>query len=157
MTEISLTPTSVTVSLAVTATPEQLFALLADPSAHSRIDGSDMVVAAASPDRIGAVGEVLLVDMHQEPMGDYRVGNHVIEFDEGRRIAWAPGGVGRNPVGYFWAWELIGGDDGTTTIVHTYDWSGVSDPEMLARIPFPRVSPDQMAASVQNLADAAQG
>jgi Polyketide cyclase / dehydrase and lipid transport len=155
--EVSSTPTSQTVRVTVEGTPEELFALLSDPAAHASIDGSNMVKGTQTPDRISAVGEVFVVDMYVEAIGDYQVGNHVVAFEEGRIIAWAPGGVGRDPVGYQWSWELIAEDDGTTTVVHAYDWSGVTDPEMLARITFPRVSPEQMESSVQNLAAAAKG
>jgi hypothetical protein len=154
MADISSTPTSLTVRCTVEATPEELFSLLADPGAHGRIDGSGMVRGTTTPDRIQAEGDVFVIEMYQEAIGEYQVGNHVVAFEEGRLIAWAPGGVGRDPVGYSWSWELVAESDGSTTVIHEYDWSQVVDPEMLARIPFPRISGDQMALSVQNLAAA---
>ena len=32
--------------------------------------------------------------------------NYVVEFEEGRRIAWRPAEWGRRPPGYLWRWEL---------------------------------------------------
>lgn len=32
--------------------------------------------------------------------------NNVVEFDEGRRIAWKPAELGQEPPGHLWRWEL---------------------------------------------------
>jgi hypothetical protein len=32
--------------------------------------------------------------------------NHVVEFAEGRRIAWRPAEPGQEPPGHLWRWEL---------------------------------------------------
>ena len=32
--------------------------------------------------------------------------NHVVEFDEGRLIAWRPSEPGAQPPGHLWRWEL---------------------------------------------------
>ncbi|WP_375431086.1 hypothetical protein [uncultured Friedmanniella sp.] len=39
--------------------------------------------------------------------------------------------------------------------MHDYDWSQVTDPAVLARVTFPRVSPDQLEQAVQALIRAA--
>jgi len=50
-----------------------------------------------------------------------------------------------------WGWQLTPLDDAHTQIIHTYDWSRVTDPAVLARVSCPRVSPDQLQASVARL------
>lgn len=40
-------------------------------------------------------------------------------------------------------------------MVHTYDWSQVTDPAVLARVCFPRVGGEALEASVTRLAAAA--
>ncbi len=32
--------------------------------------------------------------------------NRVVEFDEGRRLAWLPSEPGQEPPGHLWRWEL---------------------------------------------------
>lgn len=39
-------------------------------------------------------------------------------------------------------------------MVHTYDWSTLTDPEVLARVSFPRVSAQQMQQTLDRLAAA---
>jgi hypothetical protein len=153
---ISSTPTSVSVTASTPATPGALFALLSDPRAHADIDGSGMVRGTSHTAPVAAVGEVFSIQMHQEPMGDYQVENHVVELVDARVIAWSPAGVGKDPIGHTWRWELSAKSDGTTTVVHSYDWSDVDD-AWRDRISFPRVSGEQMAGSVDNLLRLAEG
>ena len=53
--------------------------------------------------------------------------NHVVEFEEGRRIAWLPADPGKQPAGHLWRWELEPTGEATTRVTHTYDWSGLTD------------------------------
>jgi hypothetical protein len=55
-------------------------------------------------------------------MGNLRE-NHVVEFVEGRRIAWRPAEPGTEPPGHLWRWELEPIDASHTRVTHTYDWS----------------------------------
>lgn len=59
--------------------------------------------------------------------------NHVVEFDEGRLIAWRPCEPGAPPPGHLWRWELTPIDEGTTRVVHTYDWTRLTDPNRIER------------------------
>ena len=59
--------------------------------------------------------------------------NHVVEFDEGRLIAWLPSEPGQPPPGHLWRWELEPHGDGATLVVHTYDWTQLTDPDRLER------------------------
>lgn len=75
--------------------------------------------------------------------------NHVVEFDEGRRIAWCPADPGGQPVGNLWRWELE--PDGEEALVtHTYDWTNLRDPNRLARAQ--STTADKLVASIDRLA-----
>ena len=72
----------------VPAPPAKVFDLLADPRRHQEIDGSGTVRNAVDgPTRL-APGAVF--GMNMRIGGPYRMTNTVVEFEEGRRIAWQP-------------------------------------------------------------------
>lgn len=87
----------------VDAPAEQVFALIADPAAQPGWDGNDNLESAAEGQRIRRVGDVFATKL---TMGETRE-NHVVEFEEGRRIAWRPAEPGRTPPGHLWRWELL--------------------------------------------------
>ncbi|MGO8863081.1 MAG: SRPBCC domain-containing protein [Acidimicrobiales bacterium] len=143
-----------TVTRKVPVPAERLFAILVDPRRHSEIDGSGMVRGAATTELVTDVGDVFTMDMNQPAFGDYQADNHVVELEQGRKIAWTTAGAGQEPLGHVWAWEFS--SEGESTVVrHSCDWSGVTDPGLLAAINFPRVSADQMATTIDKLVAAA--
>ena len=78
----------VSVERVIPAPPERVFDLLADPRRHGEIDGSGTLVAAThGPERL-SLGAVFGMDMRIG--GPYQMTNTVVEFEEGRRIAWQP-------------------------------------------------------------------
>jgi hypothetical protein len=80
--------------------------------------------------------------------------NHVVEFEEGRRIAWRPAEPGRPAPGHLWRWELQPIDSGHTRVTHTYDWTELTDEK---RIPRARATTaDRLQASVDRLAALAE-
>jgi uncharacterized protein YndB with AHSA1/START domain len=154
---------SLRVSETVAAPPERLFAILADPARHPELDGAGMVRGQESgPSPVTGVGDAFVMRMNQDGIGDYAMRSEVVAFEEGRRIAWAPaihpaGALSHvigdlDPSGHTWSWELEPDGDGTR-VTHTYDWSGLRD-ENAAGL-YPRVTEEQMRASVTRLADAA--
>ena len=143
-----------TVTRKVPVPTERLFAVLVDPTRHPEIDGSGMVLGAATTEQLGKVGDIFTMDMHQDDFGDYQADNHIVELEPGQKIAWATAGAGQDPIGHVWTWEFT--TEGESTIVtHSYDWSGVTDEGLLAVLNFPRVSADQMAETIDKLAAAA--
>jgi len=136
----------VTYESVVDARPEQLFALIADPAAQPRWDGNDNLGAASAGQRVRGVGDVFVMTL---TIGSVRE-NHVVEFEEGRRIAWRPAEPGGTPPGHLWRWELVPLDDGRTLVRHTYDWTGLTDPERFARAE--ATTADRLRASVDRLA-----
>lgn len=136
---------SVSVSRRIAAPPERIFALLLDPAKHPLIDGSGSVVRAVgkTPTRLG-LGSKFSMGMR---MGvPYRMRNTVVEFQEGRRIAWAHVGAAR------WRWELAREDDDATTVTETFDWSRSPVGFLIERAGFPERNREAMAASLERLA-----
>jgi len=147
------TAARIVVRRVVQAPAARVFDLLVTPARHVEIDGSGMLVATSSDQRLTAVGDVFTVEMARDGT-PYRSDNHVTAFKTDRRIAWATARPGATPSGYFWAWELHAEDALTTDVVHTYDWSTLTDPDVLARVSFPRVSAQQMQQTLDRLAAA---
>ena len=79
-----------------------IFELIADPAQQPRWDGNDNLAAAAAGQRVRRAGDVFTMRI---TTGDIRE-NHVVEFDEGRLIAWMPAEVGQKRPGHLWRWEL---------------------------------------------------
>ena len=134
----------------VAAPPDQVFALIADPAAQPRWDGNDNLAVAAVGQRVRAVGDVFVMRLTR---GEDRE-NHVVEFTEGRRIAWRPSEPGQPPPGHLWRWELEPLDDGRTLVRHTYDWSELTDPKRWERAR--ATTADRLRASVDRLAELAE-
>jgi uncharacterized protein YndB with AHSA1/START domain len=140
----------VTASRDIAAPAAEIFELIADPAQQPRWDGNDNLAEAPAGQRVRAVGDVFNMGL---TMGAVRE-NHVVEFDEGRLIAWRPSEVGGVPPGHLWRWELQSLDDSRTRVTHTYDWSQLMD-EM--RLPRARATtPERLAASLQRLAHLAE-
>ncbi|MEU8079919.1 SRPBCC family protein [Catellatospora citrea] len=117
-------------SRVVSATPEEIFELLADPAQHPLIDGSGSVLAARGAPRRLALGMRFGMDMR---MGaGYRILNTVVEFEEGRLIAW------RHFNGHRWRWRLEPAGDGTTQVTEEFDWSTARVPLLISVSWFPR-------------------
>jgi hypothetical protein len=74
----------------------------------------------------------------------------VVEFEEGRSIAWKPAEPGQPPVGHLWRWELESIDETHTRVTHTYDWTNLHDEN---RFPRARATTgESLAASIDRLA-----
>jgi len=130
----------VSVERLIAAPAERIFALLADPSRHHDIDGSGSVRGAKdSPPRL-TMGAQFGMSMH---LGmNYSMTNEVIEFDDGKRIAWQtrPSGSfqGRFFGGRIWRYELEPADGGTL-VRESWDISREKGPIKGRRItPAPR-------------------
>ena len=86
-------------STTIGAPPSHVFAILADPRQHPRIDGSGSVRdTIRGPERL-AKGAVFGVSMKLFGL-PYQVSHRVVEFEEDRLIAW------RHWAGHRWRYEL---------------------------------------------------
>lgn len=102
-------------STRIDAKPAVVFAILADPRQHERIDGSGTVKGGVTgPDRL-ELGSQFSMKMKQG--APYTMKNTVVEFTEDRLIAWRHIGLHR------WRYELSLSVDGGTDVTETWDLS----------------------------------
>lgn len=134
----------------IAAGADVIFELIADPEQQVRWDGNDNLAAAAPGQRVHAVGDMFVMTTTR---GQDRE-NHVVEFTEGRLIAWRPSEPGGKPPGHLWRWELRPTADGRTEVTHTYDWTNLTDEKRFERAK--ATTPDWLRASVDRLADLAE-
>jgi uncharacterized protein YndB with AHSA1/START domain len=135
----------------VHASPARIFELIADPAQQPLWDGNENLKQAAPGQRVRAVGDVFTMELSSGGLRD----NHVVEFAEGRRIAWRPSEQGREPPGHRWAWELEPLDQSRTLVIHVYDWTDLTDERRLARAR--STTPERLQASLDRLAALAEG
>lgn len=140
----------VSASRVIAAPAAAIFDLIADPARQPEWDGNDNLRAARSGQRVRAVGDVFTMTIH---LGSDRE-NHVVEFQEGRRIAWRPCEVGKAQPGHLWRWDLEPVDDTHTTVTHTYDWSRLTDSNRFGRAR--ATTAERLAASIDRLATLAE-
>jgi uncharacterized protein YndB with AHSA1/START domain len=113
----------------IAADSEVIFELIADPARQPLWDGNDNLAAAPAGQRVRRVGDVFTMTLTR---GSVRH-NHVVEFVEGRSIAWRPSEPGADPPGHLWRWELEPLGVRRTRVTHTYDWTQLTDPARLER------------------------
>ena len=140
----------VSVSREVRAESDRIFELIADPTRQPEWDGNDNLADAAAGQRVRAVGDVFSMTLTKGTVRE----NHVVEFVEGRLIAWKPAEPGQPPVGHLWRWQIEPIDDERSLVVHTYDWTELHDEARLHRAR--ATTSDWLAASVDRLAALAE-
>jgi uncharacterized protein YndB with AHSA1/START domain len=147
-----MTDTEITVvsaSRRIDAPSARIFELIADPARQPEWDGNDNLGHAAAGQRVHAVGDVFTMTLTRGSVRE----NHVVEFEEGRRIAWRPAPAGQQPPGHLWRWTLEPVDETTTLVTHTYDWTELTD---ASRLPRARATTQEMLrASLDRLAEVA--
>jgi uncharacterized protein YndB with AHSA1/START domain len=132
-----------------------VFDLLARPGRHAQIDGSGSVrgVRPDGPDRL-FLGARFGMDMR---IGlPYRVLNEVVEFEEGRRIAW------RHFAGHVWRYLLetvdapagsdAAGHTGSTRLTEQFDSTNAGSPLALRLLGFPRRNESAIKATLDRIA-----
>jgi hypothetical protein len=92
------------------------------------------------------------MNMHNEIKGDHQVENHVICYEPGRAIGWAPAEPGSEPAGHTWTWQLTPKGKNQTLVTEIYDWSSFRNVDMLDYLPV--IDLTQMQASLDRLAEA---
>jgi uncharacterized protein YndB with AHSA1/START domain len=139
-------------SISIDAPPEVVFAILAAPRQHSRIDGSGSVGSViAGPDRVTATGQRFTVRMTLFGV-PYVIRNRVVEFEPDRLIAW------RHFTANRWRYELTPTGDGGTTVTETFDTSR-ADPVTDAVVrwaKFPERNREGIAGTLERLKKAAE-
>jgi uncharacterized protein YndB with AHSA1/START domain len=144
-------PRVVSASREIAASPERIFELIADPAAQPRWDGNDNLAWAPAGQRVHRVGEVFTMTLTRGSIRE----NHVVEFEEGRRIAWMPAEPGQQRPGHLWRWELEPADASCTRVTGTYDWTQLTDENRFAAAR--STTADRLRASLDRLAALAEG
>jgi len=144
-------PRVVSASREIAAEPERIFELIADPAVQPSWDGNDNLAGAAAGQRVRRVGDVFTMALTNGGIRE----NHVVEFEEGRRIAWMPAVPGQQRPGHLWRWELEPAGPSGTLVTCTYDWTLLTDESRFrtARA----TTPDRLQASLDLLAALAEG
>ena len=140
----------VSASREIAAGSAPIFDLIADPAEQPRWDANDNLATAAAGQRVRRVGDVFTMTLTRGQVRE----NHVVEFDEGRRIAWLPAEPGQQPPGHLWRWELEPVGPSVTLVTHTYDWTQLTDETRLPRAR--ATTADKLLASLDQLAALAE-
>jgi uncharacterized protein YndB with AHSA1/START domain len=144
-------PRVVSASREIAAEPERIFELIADPEQQPRWDGNDNLAEAAAGQRVRRAGDVFLMTLTRGAIRE----NHVVEFEEGRLIAWMPAEPGQQRPGHLWRWELEPVSASRTQVTCTYDWTRLTDENRLPRAR--ATTADRLQASLDLLAALAEG
>jgi hypothetical protein len=136
----------VSVERTIRASPQAIFDVLADPSRHPEIDGSGTVRAnrPGSPERL-ALGSTFGMDMRYGV--PYRITNTVVEFEEGRLIAW------RHFGGHIWRYRLEPVNGGTK-VTEEFDYRLALSPRAIELMGYPRRHGPEMERTLERLSDA---
>jgi uncharacterized protein YndB with AHSA1/START domain len=141
----------VSASREIAAEAARIFELIAEPSRQPHWDGNDNLAESPAGQRVRAVGDMFTMTLTRT--GAIRE-NHVVEFAEGRRIAWRPAEPGQQPPGHLWRWELEPIDASSTRVTHTYDWTELTDEGRYRRAR--ATTADKLQASLDRLAAIAE-
>ncbi|WP_345382914.1 polyketide cyclase [Pseudonocardia yuanmonensis] len=144
-------------TLTVAAPTARVFAVLADPTTHARIDGTGWVQDAVDRAPLTELGQIFRVDMYHpnHPDGHYRIANKVRVLDPPRAIGWLPGTENDEGHlefgGWTWRYDLAPLGPSETEVTLTYDWSAV--PQFIRDyLHFPPFGPEHLTNSLQHLA-----
>ena len=150
----------VSATLTVAAPAPRVFAVLADPAAHSAIDGTGWVQASVDRAPLTEVGQVFRMRMYHSghPDGNYQTANQVVVLDPPRAIGWLTGTErddGQLELGgWIWRYDLAPLGPSQAEVTLTYDWSAV--PQFRREhIQFPPFGPEHLTSSLHHLAELA--
>jgi uncharacterized protein YndB with AHSA1/START domain len=151
----------------IAALPDDVFAVLTDPSSHVALSGraggtpsvrTGWVEGAIDTAPLTRSGQVFRMGMYHpdHSTGDYVTANQVRRFDPPHTISWATGtedDAGRLSFGgWFWRYDLTAAGDGGTVVRLTYDWSEATR-EAREVIGFPPFGIGHLQDSLSRLAD----
>lgn len=152
---------TVSVERVIQASPDKIFALLADAGKHASFDGSNSVNHASQqsvPLSMGTKFGMAMRGRKETLFIPYRTTNTVIEYEPERRIAWKTTGAGGLVGGRIWRYELgpapadQGGTDGTL-VRETWDVSQDKQKWMITSGSMPKLTEDGMRATLERIAE----
>ena len=131
------------VSRVISAEREAIFDIIADPAMHPVIDGSGTVrdVQEGGPERLTYGAKF---GMSMKMGAPYKIANTVVEYDEGRRLAWA------HFHGHRWRYELEDVEGGTK-VTETFDWSTARTKWTLEMAGIPKRNREAMEKTLERL------
>jgi uncharacterized protein YndB with AHSA1/START domain len=145
----------ITVQRTIDAPAAEIFDVLSNPKRHADLDGSGFVRSDEKAERIQHVGDVFRMNMAGDHMGgEYQTDNTVSGYSHNALLAWKTAPAGTQPPGWEWMWELAPEGPSSTVVTLTYDWSHVTDKDILAKVSFPLVERSQLEDTLGNLASA---
>lgn len=146
------------VTRTIDAPTTAVFDVLSNPQRHAELDGSGFVISDDRSDRITGTGQTFRMNMSGDHMGgDYQTDNVVTGYDENHLLAWQTAPAGVEPPGWEWVWQLDAEGADSTRVTLVYDWSNVTDPDILSKVSFPLVPQQALEDSLGNLAEAVSG
>jgi hypothetical protein len=115
------------VTRTIAATPEEVFAVLADPSRHQNTEPGDWVRDAVDSVPITGTGQMFAMNMFLEQAGGHYVTHNLVNvFEKDHAIGWITGQLddagNHAPGGWFWRYDLAPNGD-RTDVTLTYDWT----------------------------------
>lgn len=114
----------VLVSRWMAASPEEVFALVREPSRHVDFDGSGMLRGAIDYGPVEGAGDVFVMRMYHEQLGDYEMANTVVEFEPDRLIAWEPSRHDEEAEHWHYRWRYsLSPEGGGTLVTESFDLS----------------------------------
>lgn len=119
----------VSAEIDIAAPAAVVFELIADPARQPEWDGNDNLGSSASGQRVAGTGVSFVTTLTKGVDRE----NHIVDFEEGRLIAWKPSDVGGEPFGQKWVWEVDPVGEDSCLVRHTYDWTELRDPQRLPR------------------------
>ena len=129
----------------VPATPNEIFELLANPAMHSVIDGSGSVLAPkdSAPQRLSLNATF---GMSMKKGMPYKITNTVVEFVEGKQIAW------RHFGGHIWRY-ILEPTAGGTTVTEQFAYRNSKSPLMLELAGYVKSNNKAIKQTLVNLAE----
>lgn len=132
-----MTELRITESRDINAPAARIFSFLADPATHPQVDGTGMLRSAVENRPISKVGDVFFMSMTHWDRGNYTMENHVVEFEQDRRIAWEPvaqtsergdlDSDGGTPEPRWWGWQLEPLSEEGTRVTEFFEGSRLSE------------------------------
>jgi hypothetical protein len=130
-------------STIVPAPAQMIFDLLADPRRHGEIDGSGSIQSAQinAPERLSLDATF---GMQMKIGVRYKITNTVVEFEEGKIIAW------RHFGGHIWRY-ILEPVDGGTKVTEQFDWNKSKSPLVLKLRKSPQENAKWIEKTLENL------
>ena len=130
-------------STIVPAPAQMIFDLLADPRRHGEIDGSGSIQSAQidAPERLSLDATF---GMQMKIGVRYKITNTVVEFEEGKTIAW------RHFGGHIWRY-ILEPVDGGTKVTEQFDWNKSKSPLILKLRKSPQDNTKSIEKTLENL------